>query len=554
MSSIVETTSGRVEGRVEDGVRVFRGIPYAEPPVGPLRFRPPLPKAPWAGVRPALEFGAWAPQEISPGARRYWGITGETSEDCLTLNVWAPASDRAGAAATSTTGRGRPVMVWIHGGAFVAGASSYRTSEGASLARRGDLVVVTLNYRVGALGFLELDEIGGEEYALSGNLGLLDQMLALEWVRDNVAAFGGDPGNVTIFGESAGAISVSVLLALPSAIHGASAMRAEGVVHTTPGVKSAFRGAGDVRSEGLVRNTPGAHTGRLFRRAIAQSGAASIVRRLDRARERARELLALANVDGIEGLRRLSADDLVRLQSRLAPRGAEQVFGPVMDDRVVPTSPMASIAAGESNDIPLLTGSNLDEYRYWLMVDPRLPGLRPHHLHRRLREVTGGADPEPIIDAYRRSRPHLDDNQIAITLLGDIAFRLPMLRMAEARVRGGADTWVYLFARPSPVEGGRLGAAHAMEIPFVFGTIDAPQVHQLIGDGAERGPLSRAMQDAWIAFARTGDPSHPGLPAWPRWDAERQATMIFDVPCRVEEDPLREERLAWGGATFQVHA
>ena len=500
MAAIADTVAGRVEGRLEEGLHVFRGIPYAEPPVGPLRFRPPVAHAAWPGVRPALEYGPWAPQELGAGAREYWGLEGESSEDCLTLNVWTPGLDDAR----------RPVMVWVHGGAFVAGASSRPTTEGAHLARRGDVVVVTLNYRLGALGFLELDEIGGEPYALSGNAGLLDQILALEWVRDNAAAFGGDPGNVTVFGESAGAISVSVLLAIPRAR-------------------------------------------RLFHKAIAQSGAASIVRRLDRSRERARELAALAGATSVADLERLAPGDLVRLQSKLQPRGAEQVFGPVMDDRVVPTSPMAAIAAGEGDDIPLLCGTNLDEYRYWLMVDPRLPSLRPQHLHRRLREVTG-AEPEPLVEAYRRSRPALDDNQIAMTLLGDIAFRLPMLRMAEARSGRGAATWVYLFTRQSPVQGGRLGAAHAMDIPFVFGTIDAPQVAKLIGDGPERAPLSRAMQDAWLAFARRGDPSHTGLPSWPAWDGARRATLIFDQPCRLEDDPLSEERLAWGGASFEVHA
>jgi para-nitrobenzyl esterase len=510
MQSLASTTAGRVEGRVENGIHVFRGIPFAEPPVGSLRFKAPQPRQPWTGVLDATRFGPWAHQDLSAIARQWWpslpqpgmgqGLDGEASEDCLTLNVWTPALD----------GRKRPVMVWIHGGAFVAGASSRPTTEGAILARCGDVVVVTVNYRLGALGFLELDEIGGDDYALSGNAGLLDQILALEWVRDNAAAFGGDPGNVTLFGESAGAISVSVLLALPRAR-------------------------------------------RLFHRVIAQSGAASIVRRLDRSRERARELMELAGARSVADLERLPAPDLVRLQPKLLPRGAEQVFGPVMDDRVVPTSPMAAIAAGEGDDIPLLAGTNLDEYRYWLMVDPRLPTLRPQHLYRRLREVTGAA-PEPIVEAYRRSRPQLDDNQIAITLLGDIAFRLPTLRMAEARAGRGAHNWMYLFTRPSPVQGGRLGAAHAMDIPFVFGTIDAPGVDQLIGAGPDRAALSRAMQDAWIAFAKTGDPSHAEVPVWPRWDAERQATMIFDSPCRVERDPYREERMAWGGASFAVHA
>ena len=305
MQSLASTTAGRVEGRVENGVHVFRGISFAEAPVGSLRFRPPQPRRPWSGVLDATRFGPWAHQEQGGSARQWWGADAELSEDCLSLNVWTPALDK----------KKRPVMVWIHGGAFVAGASSRPTSEGEILARRGDVVVITINYRLGALGFLELDEIGGEEYALSGNAGLLDQILALEWVRDNAEAFGGDPGNVTIFGESAGAISVSVLLALPRAR-------------------------------------------KMFHKVIAQSGAASIVRRLDRARERARELMQLAGVRSVAELERIPAADLVRLQSKLLPRGAEQVFGPVMDDRVVPSSPMAAMNAVAGLCAPMAAKAN----------------------------------------------------------------------------------------------------------------------------------------------------------------------------------------------------
>ena len=224
-----------------------------------------------------------------------------------------------------------------------------------------------------------------------------------------------------------------------------------------------------------------------------------------------------------------------------------------MDDRVVPSSPMAAIAAGEGDEIPLLAGTNLDEYRYWLMVDPRLPSLTTQKLGRRLREVTGG-DPEPIVEAYRRSRPSLDDNQIAITLLGDIAFRLPTLRMAEARSGRGAGNWMYLFTRPSPVQGGRLGAAHAMDVPFVFGTLDAPQIDKLIGDGPDRAPLSRAMQDAWIAFARTGDPSHAG-PSGVAAVGHRAAghhDLRRAVPARARSAARGASGL--GAASFAVHA
>ena len=500
MPATAMTTAGVIEGRSEGELEVFRGIPYAEPPVQQLRFRPPVAKTPWKGTLDCSEYGAYAPQNVGEVQSGIWALSGKASEDCLTVNVWTPGLDDAR----------RPVMVWIHGGAFVAGASSRGVTEGAALARNGDVVVVSLHYRLGALGWLLLDEVGGPDYAASGNHGLLDQIAALEWVRDNAAAFGGDPDNVTVFGESAGSVSVAVLLTAP---------RAEG----------------------------------LFAKAICESGGASLIRRTERSRELTQAFLEIAGVRDIEALRALPAEEIVRCQSLLRPRGAEQLFAPTIDEVVVPDNPMQRICDGVGAQIPLLIGSNLDEYRYWYMTDPHLPTLGTKHLKRRLREVTG-ADPDPLIAAYKRSRPELDDNQIAVTLIGDIAFRMPSIRMAEAREVHGAATWMYLFTRQSPVDGGRLGAAHAMEIPFVFGNVDVPNVPKLIGDGQDRYALSQSMQNAWLAFPRYGQPGHDGLPAWPAWNSEERPTLIFDDACELALDPLREERLAWGQAAFRLHA
>ena len=496
-NATVPTLCGLVRGRVEDGLRVFCGIPFAEPAVGNLRFRAPVAKQPWTGVLDAGAFGPMAPQPVGGVQVKYWGLDAPVDEDCLTLNVWTPHADDGC----------RPVMVWIHGGAFVVGSSRRLATTGEHLSLRGDVVVVTVNYRLGVLGWSALDEVAGDELAGSGNNGLLDQALALEWVRDNIGFFGGDPENVTVFGESAGAISVALLLTSPSA---------KGLIH----------------------------------RAVLQSGGPTIARSLDRAREISAELLVEAGVDDLAGLQDLEVADLLAAQERMRPRGAEELFSPVLDDVVVPATPMERMQRGAGSEVPVLTGTNLDEFRYWLLTDPRLPTLEPRHLHKRIRR--NGADPDRVIDAYRASRPELDDNQLAIALVGDLSFRLPQIRMAEAREDAGARTWMYLMTRPSPVEGGRLGCAHAMDIPFVFGTWDKAPVPKLIGDGPDRADLSRSMQDAWLRFAHEGDPSHDGIGVWEVYERSRRSTMIFDVPTRLDEDPLSEERLAWGDAPFLV--
>lgn len=483
---IVETTFGRVEGDVQGGAQAFRGIPYAAAPTGGLRFLPPRPCARWTGVRPAHGFGPACPQKDDPVQSQIWDFRGPYDEDCLTLNVWTPAAD----------GARRPVLVWIHGGAFVVGGARRLVSEGHRLAARGDAVVVTLNYRLGAFGWLDLGEFGAE-FRHSANLGLLDQLAALRWVRDNAERFGGDPDNVTVFGESAGGISVGVLLACASA-------------------------------EGL------------FHRAIAQSGTASLVRTPAESRARALAFVEAAQASTVEELRELSADRVVAIAERIAQDSPDLAFGPVADGSLVSDQPAAFASA-----IPLLHGYNRDEYRYWYMEDPRLETLRPEHLEGYLKEQ-GVADPQKLVAAYRRSRPEASENQLAVALVGDGAFRMPHVRWAERRASAGAPSWLYLFARSTPVDGGRLGAAHAMDVPFVFGTLDAPNVARLIGDAPLS--LSHAMQDAWLAFARTGDPACDALPDWPAYEAGRRATLVFDETPAPVDDPGGAERAAWQAA------
>jgi para-nitrobenzyl esterase len=428
--------------------------------------------------------------------KEMWDLSGEMGEDCLTLNVWTPGVD----------GARRPVMVWIHGGSFVVGAARRAVTDGASLARNGDVVVVTLNYRLGALGWLHLDEFGGE-LDRSGNHGLLDQIAALEWVRDNIDRFGGDPENVTLFGESAGGISVSVLLTAPAA-----------------------RG--------------------LFHRAVAQSGAGNIVRSVDQAREVAHRFVRHAGVDDLAGLQRLSEEEILGAQEAAMNEGnPDLAFGPVFGDPVVPRLPMEAIAEGDALDVPARRGTTLDEYRYWYLENVGLDTLRPEHLATRVQEMTE-RDPSAVFDAYRKGRPGLTEGEVAIAVIGDLAFRMPTIRLAEAWRRAGRDAWLYLVSWSSPVQGGKLGAPHAVEIPFVFGNLTVPNVPRLIGDGPGHGSLVAAMQGAWVAFARTGNPSHERLLGWPRYDTERRPTMLFDTPSRLVEDPYPDERQAWGDLPF----
>ncbi|HUI25954.1 MAG TPA: carboxylesterase/lipase family protein [Candidatus Kryptonia bacterium] len=499
MSTVIETSYGKLAGSERDGVRCFRGIPFAQPPIGTLRFRPPQRLQPWAGVRDAGAFGCSALQNPSMLGPVAFDI-GQTDEDCLHLNVWAPTGD----------GGGRPVLVWIHGGAFVLGSGSQKLYDGATLARRGDVVVVTINYRLGSFGFLNLRDLCGDALP-AGNQGLLDQIAALEWVRDEIAAFGGNPANVTIFGESAGSISVATLLATP---------RAKG----------------------------------LFRRAILQSGSANFVASREQSARVADAFLHELDLTPADAakLRALPAQPLLDAQQQVSLRLQSKLrglaFAPTVDGEVLPRSPFEAIRDGFAQDVTVLVGSNLDEMKLFGLMDSEARSLDDAALLRRCERNSPGHG-ERIVETYRRARAEREASaeppELWFAIESDRTFRYPAMHLAELQRAHQPNTYAYLFTWPSPFMEGLLGACHALELPFVFGTFSDPMMSRFAGSGRAADRLSELMQEAWLTFAHNGKPSHDGLGDWPAYDAARRATMILDADCRVEPAPLEAERRVW---------
>jgi carboxylesterase type B len=502
MDAVVQTRAGSVRGTVADGIFAFKGVPYAAPPVGSARFRPPQAVQPWTGVRDAQNFGAKPPQPIAPPEIAAMAPDpASISADCLNLNIWTRAPG----------GASMPVMVWIPGGMFeVCSGASY---DGSRFARDG-VVCVTINYRVGAEGSLFADGV-------PANLGLRDQVAALAWVRDNIAAFGGDPANVTIFGESAGAMSIGALLAMPAA-------------------------------EGL------------FRRAILESGAAHTVMPVATARKVARHLAAKLDVAATrEGFAGIGSDRLIAAQTELkadidaAPdpaRWGDEVvatmmpFHPVVDGEVLPARPIDRVAAGASAAVDVLVGSNADDWRLFVFAnglmgvgEDVLTGPVAKHGYRAL--AAYGLSPEEAWAAYRARYPGAGAADILAYVQTDWWCRMPAIALGEAHANGRAGTYMYEFAWRSPAGGGLIGACHALEIPFVFDTLDKGPA-QMLGPMLGAAPpqaLADAMHKAWVAFARTGDPG------WPRYDLRRRATMRFDTAWAVVDDPRPWERQFWTG-------
>ena len=482
----VAATSGTLRGVHEDGLDVFRGVRFARA----ARFGPPDAVEPWTGVREATAFGPACPQGSRARQGRasvFGGLFGPgelpTDEECLFLNVWTPGCDDAR----------RPVLVWIHGGAFALGTGASPIYDGSRLARRGDVVVVTLNYRVGPLGFSYLPQDGGV------NLGLQDQVAALRWVCDEVEHFGGNPDDVTIFGESAGGKSVECLLAMPSA-----------------------RG--------------------LFRKAILQSTYDPPMDP-ENASERTRRLLGeLGDAD----IRTVPVDELLEAQARAAvaamagaPGGALAGTGPVVDGDVLPRLPLDTIAAGEAADVPLLIGTTADEFR--LFAAMMGADLDDAALRERLAGL--GVDPDRALDTYGRTLPErglgTEPVDIFAAAMTDRMFRQHSIRVAEAQLAHQPSTWMYLFDHASTAFGGRLRSCHALELPFVFGTLDGPLAELVGSESVAARSLSDAMQDAWLAFARTGKAD------WPAYDTGSRPTQVFGEGIQVAEDPLRAERELW---------
>ncbi len=495
--TIVDTRSGKIEGFERDGVHVFRGIPYAVPPVGARRWHLPQPEESWEGVRDATEFSAQSAQSPFAMTQLFGGQETVVREDSLYLNVYTPACDDAR----------RPVMVWIHGGAFVWGSGDTPWYDGTNFASHGDVVVVTINYRLGAFGFLHLAELFGDAVAGSGNLGIADQIAALEWVRDCIAAFGGDPHHVTVFGESAGGGSIGTLLGTPAA-----------------------RG--------------------LFTGAIPQSGAASWVSTSDRATTVAARLIERLGVKpgDLDALLATSMDAVIDAMPAFVEDGVSALpFQPVVDGVVLPQPPLDAIAGGNSAGVHVLTGTNRHEMTLFHLADPTLATLDEARVRARVRVWFGDAG-DAVVDSYRARRPNASPQELWLDLSTDAVFRVPAIRMLEAQLPH-APVWSYLFTWETPVFGGVLRSTHALEIPFMWDNLGRQGAEMFTGTGPERQAIADAMHLAWTAFARAGDPNHAGLPAWPRYDLDRRATMRFDVACEVLDDPDGEDRAAAEAAT-----
>ncbi|MFE5522484.1 carboxylesterase/lipase family protein [Streptomyces virginiae] len=504
--TVVDLAAGRLRGAIDGGVTVFRAVPYAAPPVGDLRWRPARPHAGWSGTRDAATDGPSAPQMYMEGGDPVLGGHGSPpfDEDCLTLNVWTPAADDAR----------RPVLVWIHGGGFVSGSGSLPGYSGRTFARDGDLVVVSINYRIGPLGYLYPGENGdgvgddGGDGGEGGNFWLTDQLAALRWVKENIAAFGGDPDCVTVAGQSGGAVSTAAL-------------------------------AGHPRTEGLIR------------RVILQSppfgldlpGPAAYL-------ERTAAYLELAGAKDLAELRTVPWPELIAAGGGLFAQTVRwgywpTPFLPVIDEVTLTGHPAQALLGGAAAGIDVMIGWTREEANFGFALDEGYAAATREQVVDRIAETFGSEAAEGVYAAYERARPGARPADVLMDLITDELFRVPALRLAEARAEAGSPVWAYQFDLPTPAYEGRLGAAHCLELPFVFDNFDqwshAPFLAGLAP--AVRDGLAYAMHRAWIAFVRTGDPNHPDLPRWRPYDTGTRTTMRFDSVVTALDDLAGASRL-----------
>ncbi len=492
MSPSVTIDQGTLQGREKEGVQLFANVPYAAPPTGSLSFDAQRPHEGWDVTRDATAIDNAAPHRARPG-----GMTDAPprlmDEDCLILNVQTPACDHAG----------RPVLVWIHGGGFRTGQGAIPWYNGSSFAAQG-IVCVTINYRLGALGFANVASLG-DEAKTSGLNGILDQVAALEWVRDNVAAFGGDPERVTIAGESAGGMSVGTLLGLP---------KASG----------------------------------LFRGAIPQSGACHHTRRSEETREIGELLCRFAGADDLAALRALDVERILdaqdQVEKELEGQGELSMpFQPTVDGDLLPVSPIEAVAGGASADVPVMTGTCAHETTLFGFEADDMDRVRK--FARRYFDGESAAD--AALTAYQQDHPGASCTDLLVALTTDQTFRIPAVRLVEAHTRKGGRSHQYLFSWESRAFGGRLRSCHALEIPFAFNNLGRAGVAAFLGEGETPQSVADAMHAAWTNFVKNGDPNGEGVPEWPAFDEQRRAVMEFGDHIGTLDDPQPASRAVWDG-------
>jgi para-nitrobenzyl esterase len=490
---VVETTFGKVRGRKTNGISTFKGVPYGASTAGANRFMPPMKPTAWTGTRDALDFGpscSQLPGFKTPEIQLMQNLAGgPSSEDCLVLNVWTPGTD----------GGKRPVMFWLHGGGFQFGSGSQPFYDGANLARRGNVVTITINHRLGCLGYLHLADLGGPAFAKSGNVGILDAVAALEWVRDNIERFGGDPKNVMIFGESGGGSKVSTLLGMPAA-------------------------------KGL------------FQRAAIESGPALTATSRDAATRTATAFLKVLGLDktNLDRLQSVPTQHLIEAQSMT--RGG---FSPVHDGVVIPENMFEPTATRISEDVPLIIGSNKDEGTFLLQSDAELFTIDEAGLRSRVKNAVGSDEAASrVLDLYRRTYPEARPTDYWVQIYTDRSMRTRSITLAERKAAlNKAPVYMYFFAWNTVGFGGKYKAMHMAEIPFVFNNIANAEAMTHLSPEAQT--LADRMSDAWLAFAKTGNPATRDLAQWSPYSGDHRTTMIFDNNPRVETDPARELRVFW---------
>ena len=494
-SKIVKTDKGKVQGYVNQGISVFKGIPYGASTAGKNRFMPPQPAAPWTGVRDALEFGPSAPQSLNPATKELG--TGQ-SEDCLVLNVWTPST---------TDNKKRPVMFWCHGGGFSSLSASTDAYDGTNLCNRGDVVVVTVNHRLNVMGFCHLAEQGAEPYKHSGTVGMLDLVAALKWVNTNIAQFGGDPDRVMIFGESGGGRKVGTLLAMPAA-------------------------------KGL------------FHRAVIQSGPSMKLVPAEAAVKRAKLLMEELNLQpgDMKALQEMPVEKIIAGYGRIARRpeyrGAEGNFAPAVDGEVLPYASFHPAASPVNPEVPLIVGTNRTELTMHMQRDPSAFNLNEQQMEERVKKIAGNLTKE-VIDVYRSAEPNASPSELFFLIASDSVYVVPCTVIAERRAAlKGGPVYSYYLTWKTKTREGRLMTPHALDIPFIFDNTDSKHtVYGLTTGTEEERSLADKVSDTWIAFARTGDPNCGKLPQWKTYSKESRNVMVINNTSKIIEDPIKSRRI-----------